>query len=66
MIDIIKNVDQMIRGGNVSAFFSPVANENFLTEGSRFFNEDPESAMKSGNFKKVCMKVFCSRNITVS
>ncbi len=53
MIDIITSVDQMIRGGNVSAFFSPVANENFLTEGSRFFNEDPETAMKSGNFKRV-------------
>ncbi len=59
MIDIITSVDQMIRGGNVSAFFSPVANENFLTEGSRFFNEDPESAMKSGNFKRVKEKHNC-------
>ena len=61
MLDIITTVDQMIRGGNVSAFFSPVANENFLTEGSRFFNEDPESAMKSGNFKKV--KIMFIKNI---
>ena len=53
MIDIIASVDQMIRGGNVSALFSPICNEDFLSSGSRFFNEDPETALRSGNFKKV-------------
>ena len=53
MIDIIASVDKMIQGGNVSALFSPVSNEHFLSAGSRFFEQDPESAMRSGNFKKV-------------
>ena len=53
MIDIIASVDVMIRGGNVSAIFAPVSNEDFLSSGSRFFNQDPETALLRGNFKKV-------------
>jgi hypothetical protein len=53
MIDIIASVDKMIQGGNVSALFSPVSNEHFLSAGSRFFEQDPETALRSGHFKKV-------------
>ena len=38
MIEIVAVVDRMIRSGNVSAFFAPVSDENFLSSGSRSVN----------------------------
>lgn len=52
-MDILKGVDKMIQGGNVSAIFSPVSNEHFLPQESQFFNGDMLTALKRGNFKKV-------------
>ena len=34
-VEIVSGVDRLIRNGNVSAFFAPVADETFLSSGSR-------------------------------
>ncbi len=57
-MDILKGVDKMIQGGNVSAIFSPVSNELFLPLESQFFNGDMLTALKRGNFKKVQIQFY--------
>ncbi len=53
MIDIVIEVDEMIRTGNVSATFAPVQDEEYLSGSTRFLGESPKSALERGNFKKV-------------
>jgi hypothetical protein len=59
MFDIISAVDEMIRHGNASALFTPVIEENYLlNQGTNFLSENPEAALRRGNFKKAFKIVF--------
>ena len=58
MIELIAGVDEMIKFGNISALFTPVANEEFLSDnGMKFLSENPKDAFRKGNFKKVIINI---------
>ena len=54
MMDIVTAVNEMIRFGNVSAIFSPISDEGFLSGTDlTFLRETPRKALRRANFKKV-------------